>query len=102
MEKRGYIYFMTNQNNNVLYTGVTNSLKRRIQEHSEGRGSEFTHKYYCNKLVYFEVLPTIEQAIVREKQIKHYKRDWKNELVDLVNPNWEDLTGNIIIDPDIV
>ena len=44
----------------------------------------------------------IEQAIAREKQIKHYKRDWKNELVDLINPNWEDLSGNIIIDPDIV
>ena len=85
MEKKGYIYFMTNRNNSVLYTG-----------------SAFTHKYNCNKLVYFEVLPTIEQAIAREKQIKHYKRDWKNELVDLMNPNWEDLTGNIIIDPDIV
>ena len=46
--------------------------------------------------------PRLEQAIAREKQIKHYKRDWKNELVDLMNPNWEDLTGNIIIDPDIV
>ena len=44
----------------------------------------------------------LEQAIAREKQIKHYKRDWKNELVDLMNPNWEDLSGNIIIDPDIV
>ena len=52
--------------------------------------------------MYFEVLQTIEQAIARVKQIKHYKRDWKNELVDLMNPNWEDLTGNIIIDPDIV
>lgn len=102
MEKKGYIYFMTNRNNSVLYTGITNSLKRSIQEHSEGRGSAFTHKYNCNKLVYFEDLPTIEQAIAREKQIKHYKRDWKNELVDLMNPNWEDLTGNIIIDPDIV
>ena len=66
MKKKGYIYFMTNRNNSVLYTGITNSLKRRIQ------------------------------------QIKHYKRDWKNELVDLMNSNWEDLTSNIIIDPDIV
>lgn len=82
MEKEGYIYFMTNRSNSVLYTVIANSLKRRIQEHSEGRGSAFTHKYNCNKLVYFEVLPTIEQAIAREKQIKHYKRNWKNELVD--------------------
>ena len=93
---------MTNQSNSVLYTGVTNSLKRRAQEHAEGQGSTFTHKYNCNKLVYFEVLPTIEQAIAREKQIKHYKRQWKNELVESMNPNWEDLTSNIILDPDYI
>ena len=66
---------MTNPKNNVLYTGVTNSLKRRVQEHKEGQGSTFTHKYSCNKLVYFEVFSSIEQAIAREKQIKHYKRE---------------------------
>ena len=67
MEKKGYIYFMTNRSNNVLYIGVTNSIKRRIVEHSEGCGSVFTSKYNCCKLVYFEVFPTIEHAIVREK-----------------------------------
>ena len=102
MEKLGYVYFMTNRSNSVLYVGITNSLKRRIQEHSEGRGSAFTHKYNCNKLVYFEVLPTIEQAIAREKQIKHYKRDWKNELVESMNPNWADLGRDIILDPDML
>ena len=63
MQKKGYIYFMTNQTNKVLYTGVTNSLKRRAREHFEGHGSVFTSKYNCNKLVYFEQLPSIEQAI---------------------------------------
>ena len=54
---------MTNVTNSVLYIGVTNSLKRRINEHAEGSGSAFTHKYNCTKFVYFETLPDIEQAI---------------------------------------
>ena len=102
MEKRGYVYFMTNASNSVLYIGVTNSLKRRINEHAMGVGSVFTHKYNCTKLVYFEVFPDIEQAIVREKQLKHFRRAWKDELVNGVNPGWRDLIPDIILDPDIV
>ena len=102
MQKRGYIYFMTNQTNKVLYTGVTNSLKRRVREHFEGHGSAFTSKYNCNKLVYFEQLPSIEQAIAREKQLKHFKREWKNQLVDTLNPQWKDLSHSIIDDPDLI
>ena len=102
MQKKGYIYFMTNQTNKVLYTGVTNSLKRRAREHFEGHGSVFTSKYNCNKLVYFEQLPSIEQAIEREKQLKHFKREWKNQLVDTLNPQCEDLSHSIIDDPDLI
>ena len=102
MEQKGYVYFMTNGNNNVLYVGVTNSLKRRMVEHSEGRGSEFTKKYNCSKLVYYEVFPSIEQAIAREKQIKHFKREWKNQLVEKVNPEWTDISGEIVLDPAVV
>ncbi len=102
MEKKGYIYFMTNSFGNVLYIGVTNSLKRRIAEHVEGKGSGFTHKYNCNKLVYFESFPSIDQAIVREKQLKHYKREWKDDLVRSFNPQWEDLSGDIVSDPTII
>ena len=101
MQKKGYIYFMTNQTNKVLYTGVTNSLKRRVTEHFEGRGSVFTSKYNCNKLVYFEQFPSIEQAIAREKQLKHFKREWKNQLVETINPQWKDLSHSIIDDPDL-
>ncbi|MBQ2531823.1 MAG: GIY-YIG nuclease family protein [Bacteroidales bacterium] len=101
VEHKGYVYFMTTSSNKVLYVGVTNSLKRRIMEHSEGNGSEFTRKYNCNKLVYYESFPDIGQAIVREKQIKHFKREWKNELVESVNPDWLDLKHNITLDPDI-
>ena len=82
---------MTNQSNKVLYIGVTSSLKRRIQVH-----------YNCKKLVYFEVLPSMEQAIAREKQLKHFMRKWKNELVETMNPEWEDLGGKIVDDPDLV
>ena len=101
MQKKGYIYFMTNQTNKVLYTGVTDSLKRRVTEHFEGRGSVFTSKYNCNKLVYFEQFPSIEQAIAREKQLKHFKREWKNQLVETINPQWNDLSHSIIDDPDL-
>ena len=87
MEGKGYIYFMTNRTNNVLYIGVTNSLRRRIAEHSEGHGSIFTSKYNCSKLVYIEVFPTIEQAIGREKQLKHFKREWKTNWLMLSTPN---------------
>lgn len=100
MEGKGYIYFMTNRTNNVLYIGVTNSLRIRIAEHSEGHGSIFTSKYNCSKLVYFEVFPTIEQAIGREKQLKHFKREWKNQLVDAINPEWKDLLESVISNPD--
>ena len=99
---KGYIYFMTNTSNKVLYIGVTNSLKRRIAEHFEGRGSSFTSKYHCSKLVYYEVFPSIEQAITREKQLKHFKREWKNELVEKFNPNWKDLSSIITLDVDLV
>ena len=102
MEHKGYVYFMTTSSNKVLYVGVTNSLKRRVAEHAEGTGSEFTSKYNCNKLVYYESFPDIEQAILREKQIKHFKREWKNQLVEVVNPEWLDLKQDIVIDPDIV
>ena len=86
---------MTNASNGVLYTGVTNDLARRIAEHIEGRGSIFTQKYNCNKLVYFENFPDIQQAIAREKQLKNWKREWKNALVETINPDWHDLASEI-------
>ena len=101
MKKGGYIYFMTNWSNSVLYIGVTNSLKRRASEHEEGNGSHFTSKYNCNKLVYYESFSDIVQAIAREKQLKHFKREWKNQLVNEFNPDWNDLSSEVLLDPDI-
>ena len=87
-----YIYMMTNYTNKVLYTGVTNDLERRVREHKSGFIPGFTQKYRCKKLVYFESFSDIEQAIRREKLIKEYSRDKKNQLVNNVNPEWKDLS----------
>ena len=93
---------MTNTHNTVLYIGVTNSLKRRISEHNSARGSIFTSKYNCGKLVYYETFPDIRQAIAREKCLKRYQRLWKNDLVDKSNPEWQDLGAKLIDDPSVV
>ena len=83
---------MTNTYNNVLYVGVTNDLCRRVTEHKSNEISGFTKKYNCGKLVYYEEYNSIEDAIAREKQLKNWKREWKNVLIEKMNPNWEDLS----------
>ncbi|MDI6765688.1 MAG: GIY-YIG nuclease family protein [Bacteroidota bacterium] len=75
--KKGYVYIMTNYNRTTFYTGVTNNLGKRVEEHRRGIGSVFTRKYNLNILVYYEELPSMYSAIVREKQIKNWHRDWK-------------------------
>ena len=87
-----YTYMMTNYTNRVLYTGVTNDLERRVREHKSGLIPGFTQKYHCKKLVYFESFSDVEQAIRREKLIKEYSRDKKNQLVNNDNPEWKDLS----------
>jgi putative endonuclease len=87
-----WIYCMTNNYNNVLYTGVTNDLYRRVSEHKSHEIRGFTQKYNCDKLVYFEAFNCIEDAITREKQLKNWKREWKNELIEKKNPDWTDLS----------
>ncbi len=91
MEKQYCVYILTNQYNNVLYTGVTNNLQRRVLEHKENRGSEFTKKYKVHKLVYFEVTNDVGAAILREKQIKAGSRQKKLELINGFNKEWRDL-----------
>jgi len=86
-----YIYIITNKNNSVLYTGVTNDLNRRIYEHKNKLIRGFTSKYNINKLIYFEHFSNINDAIQREKRIKKWKREWKENLINSVNPNWNDL-----------
>lgn len=92
-----YIYILTNKNNTVLYTGVTNNLVRRCHEHKKKLIKGFTEKYNVDKLVYYEVFNFIELAIKREKQIKGYSREKKDILIDKVNPNRDELYKNGII-----
>ena len=82
---------MANDHNTVLYTGVTNDLQRRVLEHKEGRGGEFTKKYNASKLVYFEYGDDVNAAIAREKQIKAGSRERKIELINSMNAEWKDL-----------
>jgi putative endonuclease len=89
-----YIYILTNKNNNVLYTGVTNDIIRRVWEHKNKYIKGFTEKYNADKLIYFEVFDFIDIAIGREKQIKGYSRTKKMELINSFNPEWKDLYNN--------
>ena len=87
-----FVYILTNRTNVVLYTGVTNDLERRLWEHrSHADPNSFTARYQVHKLVYFETTPDIRSAIAREKQIKSWSRKKKNQMVENVNPGWEDL-----------
>ena len=93
MGNDAYVYFMANANNRVLYVGVTNNLERRVWEYKNRTNSNsFTGKYKCHKLVYFEHTNDMEVAIAREKQLKDWKREWKNELIEKKNPQWRDLS----------
>jgi len=92
MNKQYYIYIITNKTNRVLYTGVTNDLKRRVYEHKEKLVKGFTSKYNVSKLVYYDVCEDIEGAILREKQIKGWLRKKKIALIESMNPEWRDLS----------
>ena len=86
-----YVYMMTNRYQNVLDTGVTNDLLRRVYEYREHFFKDsFTARYHVNKLVYFEMTNDVRSAIEREKQIKSWNRTGKNTLVESQNPTWED------------
>lgn len=93
----GYIYIMTNFTNTALYAGVTSNLTARIWEHkTKINKKSFTSKYKVTKLIYYEDCGSIENAILREKQIKGGSRQKKEELINSINPDWEDLYDKII------
>ena len=85
------IYIVANRKNGTLYTGVTSNLAQRIYQHKKGITKGFTHKYGCNKLVYYECFDDMNYAIAREKQIKAGSRKKKILLIESLNPLWEDL-----------
>ena len=88
-----YVYLLTNWNNKVMYLEVTNNLERRFYEHKNKLVKGFTEKYNVNKLVYFEETQDVTAAFAREKEIKKWRREKKNQLVNRMNPNWKDLSS---------
>ena len=88
-----YVYILTNWNNRVMYIGITNNLERRLYEHKHKLADGFTKKYNVHKLVYFECTSDVRSALEREKQLKGWTRDRKNELVAHANPQWQDLSA---------
>lgn len=95
-DREYFVYILTNKTNTVLYTGVTNDLKRRVYEHKHKFVSSFTAKYNVSKLVYYEVFNDAESAIAREKQIKAGSRRKKLELINKNNPKFEDLYSEVV------
>ncbi len=89
-----YVYILTNKKNGTLYTGMTNNLERRIFEHKRGLLEGFSKRYGLHKLVYFEIFTDVNEAILREKRIKAWKRQWKINLIIKGNPQWKDLAGD--------
>ena len=94
--KGGYIYFVSNRTRTVLYLGVTSDLSTRAYQHKNRFGSAFAKKYKCTDLIYFEFFEDIESAIKREKQLKKWKRAWKDELIKKSNPTLKDLYNEVI------
>jgi len=95
MEKRFYVYIMTNKRNGTLYIGVTSDLPKRTWEHKNGAAEGFTKKYDIKTLVYYEVYDAPENAIHREKRLKKYKREAKINLIERGNPEWSDLYESV-------
>jgi putative endonuclease len=94
--RRGFVYFLTNRPNGILYVGVTSDLVRRIYEHRTGAADGFTKRYGLKRLVYYEIYDDIRTAIQREHNIKHWSRTWKVRLILANNPNWDDLWESIV------
>jgi len=89
--KQFCVYILASHKNGVLYTGVTSDLTKRTWQHREGIVEGFSKKYHVKRLVYYELHASAEAAIIREKQIKRWKRLWKLELIEKMNPHWQDL-----------
>ncbi len=93
--KQPAVYIMASKRNGTVYTGVTSNLVQRAWQHREGVIDGFTKRYGCKLLVWFEMAETMESAIVREKQIKGGSRQKKLALIDVMNPDWDDLYPSI-------
>lgn len=91
----GWVYIMTDRYRGTLYVGVTTDLSRRIRQHRESTGSDFCTRYGLNRLVWAERLDTIDDAIAFEKRLKRWRRQWKFDLIEHANPDWDDLSDQL-------
>jgi len=96
MDKCGWVYMMSDRYRGGIYTGVTSDLAARVFQHREGTGSAFVRNYGFTRLVYAENHDRIVDAIAREKAIKKWRRAWKIELIEAMNPQWHDLFDTIL------
>ena len=90
-----YLYILTDNNDDMMYIGVTNNLRRRLLEHRNEQISGFTKRHHIHKLVYYEQYSEVIDAISREKQLKRWRRDKKNWLVETNNPHWDDWSDGV-------
>ena len=96
MTKPGYVYLMASGRNGTLYLGVTSDLIQRAWQHRSGVGGQFSTKYDCRFLVWYEVYDDLQEARQRELHMKKWKRDWKLRLIEEANPDWRDLFTDIV------
>jgi putative endonuclease len=96
MANQYYVYILASKKKGTLYIGMTSNLLRRVCEHRNNSVDGFTRKYSVHKLVYYEATDDIESAITREKQLKKWKRDWKTEMIEKCNPEWNDLYDGLL------
>ncbi len=96
MSKQPAVYILASKRNGTLYIGVSSNLVARVWQHRSGQTHGFTSEYNVKRLVYFQLHDDMEQAIVREKQLKKWRRAWKLELIEQQNPDWKDLWDRII------
>lgn len=94
MDDLSYVYMMSSASRRALYTGVAVPLYKRVWEHKNNLGGYFTSKYKWHRLVYFEQFTRVKTAIDREKEIKGWRREKKNKLVESMNPEWRDLAAD--------
>jgi putative endonuclease len=95
-EHNYYVYILASQPQGMLYIGVTNDLRRRVEEHRNGEGETFTKRYGLKMLVWHEHYGDVLAAIQREKSLKRWPRDWKKNLIERENPHWQDLYPTLI------
>jgi putative endonuclease len=91
-----YVYILASRRYGTLYIGVTNSPRKRLEQHRNGEGSSFVKAHGIHRLVYIEAYARPDEAIAREKQLKRWKRDWKIELIERENLDWRDLSDLLV------